>query len=122
VAPLSPAAALLRLRPGDTFALTAGPCRREGVVVAVDLRGIVRFTDPATGRTLMADLAHWESVEVPGRHPGSTPDQVPPLQGVSAPRGPAPGPAALRPIPGCGTAGFPAPAPPLPPAAADGRS
>jgi hypothetical protein len=64
---ISPAAAMVRLRPGDRFALTSGTDTRGGTVLAVDLRGVVFFKDAATGKTLMADLAHWDAVQVPAR-------------------------------------------------------
>ncbi|WP_138418833.1 hypothetical protein [Sinomonas gamaensis] len=64
---ISPAAAMVRLRPGDVFALSSGTDTREGTVLTVDLRGIIRFRDGATGKTLMADLAHWDAVQVPAR-------------------------------------------------------
>lgn len=62
---ISPAAAMVRLRPGEAFALTAGTDTRNGTMLAVDPRGIVYFRDAATGRMLLADLAHWDAVQVP---------------------------------------------------------
>jgi hypothetical protein len=61
---ISPAAAAVRLRRGDSFALTSGGSRRRGVVVAVHPAGFVWFEDEETKRLLLADLAHWDAVEI----------------------------------------------------------
>ncbi|WP_138444836.1 hypothetical protein [Sinomonas susongensis] len=61
---ISPAAAAVRLRRGESFALTSGTSRREGTVVAVHPAGFVWFDDEETKRLLLADLAHWDAVEI----------------------------------------------------------
>lgn len=69
MASLSPAAAPTALRPGDSVVLTAGTGTREGTVVSVEPHGVIRFQDAATGRTRLADTAHWDTVQVPALSP-----------------------------------------------------
>lgn len=61
---ICPAAAAVRLRRGDSFALTSGASRRRGIVVAVHPAGFVWFDDEETNRLVLADLAHWDAVEI----------------------------------------------------------
>lgn len=61
---ISPALAIIALEEGDRFALLASGEERVGTVTGHSYTGCVRFIDDSTGRTALADLAHWESVRL----------------------------------------------------------
>lgn len=61
---ISPALAIIALEDGDHFALLASGEERTGTVAASSNTGCIRFVDDTTGRTMLADLSHWQSVRL----------------------------------------------------------
>lgn len=71
---ISPAIAAIVLEEGDRFALLSGGEVRTGTVAGRSDTGCLRFTDDATGRTVLADLSHWEAVRVDSTRLARRPD------------------------------------------------
>lgn len=71
---ISPAIAAIVLEEGDRFALLAGGEERTGTVAGRSDTGCLRFTDDATGRTVLADLAHWDAVRLDSTRLSRRPD------------------------------------------------
>jgi hypothetical protein len=71
---ISPAIAAIVLEEGDRFALLAGGEERTGTVAGRTDTGCLRFTDDATGRTVLADLAHWDAVRLDSTRLARRPD------------------------------------------------
>lgn len=49
---------------GDRIVLRAGTETRTGTLTAAEEHDCVRFVDDTTGRALLADLSHWDAVEL----------------------------------------------------------